>query len=132
LGKFPLEATLDDQNMITRIEAKFPNPVLGDMSIVTAFSGYKDFAGVKFPTKIMQSEGGYPAFELNVAEVKPNVPAPLPVPDGVKTAETPRVDVSVQLLADGVWYLTGGTHHSLVVEFKDYMAIIEGPLNEER
>jgi glyoxylase-like metal-dependent hydrolase (beta-lactamase superfamily II) len=69
---------------------------------------------------------------LNVAEVKTNVPAPLPVPAAVKTAETPRVDVSVQLLADGVWYLTGGTHHSLVVEFKDYMAIIEGPLNEER
>ena len=132
VGKIPLEATLDDQNMITRIEAKFPNPVLGDMPIVTMYSGYKDFAGVKFPTKIMQSEGGYPTFELNVTEVKVNAPAPLPVPEAVKTAETPRTDVAVQLLADGVWYLTGGTHHSLVVEFKDYMAIIEGPLSEER
>jgi len=36
------------------------------------------------------------------------------------------------LLSEGVWYLTGGTHHSLVVEFKDYMAIIEAPLSEER
>lgn len=132
LGKIPMEATVDDQNMITRIEAKFPNPVLGDMPIVTAFSGYKDYAGVKFPTKITQSEGGHPTFELNVTEVKPNAPAPLPVPDAVKTAEAPRNDVSDQLLSDGVWYLTGGTHHSLVVEFKDYVAIIEGPLSEER
>jgi glyoxylase-like metal-dependent hydrolase (beta-lactamase superfamily II) len=40
--------------------------------------------------------------------------------------------VDVQLLSEGVWYLTGGTHHSLVVEFKDYMAIIEAPLDEAR
>ncbi len=132
IGNFTLEAFLDDQNMITKIETKFPNPVLGDMPLVTTFGPYKDYSGVKFPTKISQTEGGYPVFELNVTEVKVNPAAPLPVPDNVKTAETPRMDVSVQLLSDGVWYLTGGTHHSLVVEFKDYMAIIEGPLDEAR
>ena len=130
--KIPMEATLDDQNMITKVEAKFPNPVLGDMPIVTTYSGYKDYSGVKFPTRIAQSQGPYPVFELNVTGVKVNAPAELPVPDAVKTAETPRNDVSVQLLAEGVWYLTGGTHHSLVVEFKDYMAIVEAPLSEER
>jgi glyoxylase-like metal-dependent hydrolase (beta-lactamase superfamily II) len=131
-GKVPMEATLDDQNMIAKVEAKFPNPVLGDMPIVTTFSGYKDYSGVKFPAKITQTQGPYPVFELNVTDVKVNAPAALPVPDAVKTAETPRNDVSVQLLAEGVWYLTGGTHHSLVVEFKDYMAIVEAPLSEER
>jgi len=118
--------------MIAKVEAKFPNPVLGDMSIVTTFSGYKDYSGVRFPAKITQTQGPYPVFELNVTDVKVNAPAALPVPDAVKTAETPRNDVSVQLLAEGVWYLTGGTHHSLVVEFKDYMAIVEAPLSEER
>ena len=132
IGKFPVDGYVDDKDMITRIEAKMPNPVLGDMVIVTSFSGYKDYNGVKFPAKIEQSEGGKPTFELNVTEVKLNPPAPLPVPANVKGAETPRMDVSDQLLTDGVWYLTGGTHHSLVVEFKDYMAIIEGPLDEAR
>ena len=131
-GKYPMEAFVDDKNMITKVEAKSANPVLGDMLIVTNYSDYKDYAGVKFPTRITQTQGAYPTFDLMVKEVKPNAPAPLPVPDGVKTAEAPRNDVSVQLLSDGVWYLTGGTHHSLVVEFKDYMAIIEAPLSEER
>ncbi len=131
-GKYPIEAFVDDKNMIAKIEAKFPNPVLGDMLITTTYSDYKDFGGVKFPTRITQTQGAYPVFDLMVKDVKPNAPAPLPVPDGVKTAEAPRNDVSDQLLADGVWYLTGGTHHSLVVEFKDYMAIIEAPLSEER
>ena len=131
-GKYPMEAYVDDKNMITKVEAKFANPVLGDMLITTTYSDYKDYGGVKFPTRITQTQGPYPTFDLMVKDVKPNAPAPLPVPDGVKTAEAPRNDVSVQLLADGVWYLTGGTHHSLVVEFKDYMAIIEAPLSEAR
>ena len=131
-GKYPIEAFVDDKNMITKIEAKFPNPVLGDMLITTTYSDYKDYMGVKFPTRITQTQGAYPTFDLMVKDVKPNAPAPLPVPDGVKTTEAPRNDVSDQLLAEGVWYLTGGTHHSLVVEFKDYVTIIEAPLSEER
>jgi glyoxylase-like metal-dependent hydrolase (beta-lactamase superfamily II) len=31
-----------------------------------------------------------------------------------------------------VWYLTGGTHHSVAVEFKDYVALVECPLNDAR
>jgi glyoxylase-like metal-dependent hydrolase (beta-lactamase superfamily II) len=132
LGKYTAQAFVDDQNMITKIETKIPNPVLGDMPVVTTFSGYRDFNGLKFPAKITQTQGPHPVLELNVTEAKANVPAALAVPEAVKNAEPPRNDVSVQLLSDGVWYLTGGTHHSLVVEFKDYIAIIEAPLNEAR
>ena len=31
----PTRTTIDEQNRIARVEAKFPNPVLGDMPIVT-------------------------------------------------------------------------------------------------
>jgi glyoxylase-like metal-dependent hydrolase (beta-lactamase superfamily II) len=131
-GKYTVDATLDDKNLITKLETKIPNPVLGDMPVVVTFSGYKDFMGIKFPTKIMQTQGGYPTFELNVADVKPNVAVALAVPADVRTATAPASVVDDQLLSDGIWYLTGGTHHSIVVEFKDYIAIIEAPLNEER
>ena len=131
-GKYLVEATLDEHNLITKLETKFPNPVLGDMPIVTTFGPYKDYNGVKFPSKITQLQGDSLMFELNVNDVKPNEKADLAVPADVRTAEIPSPRVDVQLLSDGVWYLTGGTHHSLVVEFKDYMAIIEAPLNEER
>ena len=29
-------------------------------------------------------------------------------------------------------FLTGGTHHSVIAEIKDYIAVIEAPLNEQR
>jgi glyoxylase-like metal-dependent hydrolase (beta-lactamase superfamily II) len=132
LGKYKVEGTIDDQNMVTKVETKIPNPVLGDMAVVTTYSDYKDFDGVKFPTKILQLEGGFPVADYTIASVKANVPADLPVPAPVQSATVPPVTVASSKLADGVWFLGGGSHHSLAVEFKDYIAIIEGPLTEER
>jgi len=40
--------------------------------------------------------------------------------------------VTAEKLDEGVWYLTGGSHHSVALEFADHVAVIEGPLNEER
>ena len=44
----------------------------------------------------------------------------------------PPVRVTTEKLADGIWYLTGGSHHSVLVEFADHVALIEAPQNEER
>jgi hypothetical protein len=32
----------------------------------------------------------------------------------------------------GVWYPTGGSHHSLLVEMSDYLLVIEGPQDDAR
>ena len=50
----------------------------------------------------------------------------------MRSAPAPQVRVASQKLADGVWYLGGGSHNSLAVEFKDYAVVIEGPLNDAR
>jgi glyoxylase-like metal-dependent hydrolase (beta-lactamase superfamily II) len=50
----------------------------------------------------------------------------------VQSATAPPVKVDTARLSDGVWFLSGGSHHSLVVEFNDYITVIEAPLNEER
>jgi hypothetical protein len=69
---------------------------------------------------------GLPALELTVTEVKPNVAADIPVPDSVRQAGNPYVKVTTQKAADGVWYLTGGSHHSVVIEMKDHLIVVEG------
>jgi glyoxylase-like metal-dependent hydrolase (beta-lactamase superfamily II) len=60
------------------------------------------------------------------------VPLDLTVPDSVKQAALPPVKVESQKLAEGVWWLGGGTHHSVLVEYPTYLTMIEAPLNEER
>jgi glyoxylase-like metal-dependent hydrolase (beta-lactamase superfamily II) len=131
-GRFKATATLDAASLIERVDATVPNPVLGDMAVTVSYADYRDFGGVKFPTRIRQSAGGFPALDLTVTDVRPNVAVDIPVPDSVRQAPNPYARVSSQKAADGVWYLTGGTHHSAVIEMKDHVIVVEGPLNDER
>jgi hypothetical protein len=131
-GKFKVEGTINAQKMVTRTETWLPNPVLGDMPVVTTFSGYKDFSGVKFPTMIVQRQGGQPTLELTVNAVTPNPGLNVSVPDEVKSAAAPAIKVQSQKVGDGIWFVAGGSHNSMVVEFPSYITVIEGPLGEAR
>jgi glyoxylase-like metal-dependent hydrolase (beta-lactamase superfamily II) len=70
---------------------------------------------------------------ITLSNVQPNVTVPaLPVPAEVQSATAPPVRAESQKLADGVWLIAGGTHNSLAVDFRDFVTVIEAPLNEER
>ena len=131
-GKYTVVGTIDARNLVTKTETWLPNPVLGDMPVETTFSGYKDFNGVKFPTTIVQKQGGQPVLELTVANATPNPGLSVSVPDAVKTATPPAIKVASEKIGDGVWFVGGGSHNSMVIEFPSYIAVIEGPLGEAR
>jgi glyoxylase-like metal-dependent hydrolase (beta-lactamase superfamily II) len=128
-GQLKVKAFVNDRNLVEKVESLTTNPVLGDMLTETTYADYKDFGGVQFPTKITQKAGGVPTLDLAVSEVKPNAPADVQMPDNVRQAS---VKVQTDKVADGVWYLTGGTHHSVLVEMNDHLVVIEGPLNDAR
>ena len=145
LGKYRVNGTINDQNLIIRVQTWIPNPVVGDMYYETMYGDYRDFGGVKFPTTFHQHQdhddderkpnvsGGDHSFGLVVSDVEPNVSgAALAVPAMVREATVPPVRVESQELADGVWYLGGSSHKSVAVEFRDYSVVVEAPLNEER
>ena len=146
-GKYRVDATINKEHMLQRIHTWVPDPVLGDMNYEHEFTNasYIDAGGgVKFPTVWHSHEGwddnsqtmditaGHNAFGGTMKDVKPNVcPDPVTVPDAVRQATFP-VRVETQKLAEGVYLLGGATHNSVAVEFKDYVAVVEAPLNEER
>jgi hypothetical protein len=131
-GRMMVRATLSDQNLVERVDAVIPNAVVGDLPVEISYTDYRDFSGVKFPTRIRQSAGGFPTLDLTVTDVKANGPVDIKVPDPVRQATGVYTRVATQMVADGVWYLTGGSHHSVVIEMKDHLIVVEGPLNEER
>jgi glyoxylase-like metal-dependent hydrolase (beta-lactamase superfamily II) len=131
-GRFNVKATVDDQNLVAKVEALFSNQVVGDMPIEVTYADYRDFGGVKFPTKIKQSAGGFPALDLTVSEVKPNATVDIAVPDPIRQATNPYAKVTSQAAAEGVWYLTGGSHHSVAIEMKDHVIVVEAPLDDQR
>ena len=53
------------------------------------------------------------------------------MPAAVRTADF-SVRVESSRLADGLWLLGGGSHNSVAVEFADYVAVVEAPLDEAR
>jgi len=131
-GRFRATASLDAANLVERVEATLSNPVLGDMAIQVSYADYRDFGGVLFPTKIRQTYGGFPALELTITEVRANASADIKVPDNVRLAGNPYMQVQSQKAADGVWYVTGGSHHSVVIEMSDHLIVAESPLNDDR
>ena len=139
LGKYKVNGTINDQNQVELVQTWIANPVLGDTLYETRYTEYKDFAGVKFPTVLHSHQGdvrlnqGHNVMEIRLTNVQPNVTvAALAVPDNVRQATAAPARVESQKLADGVWFLGGGSHNSLGVEFRDFVAIVDAPLSEER
>jgi glyoxylase-like metal-dependent hydrolase (beta-lactamase superfamily II) len=131
-GRLKVKATVNGQNLVEKVEAVSSNQVVGDLPVEVSYSDYKDFGGVKFPTKIKQTVGGFPALDLTVTEVKPNAAVDIAVPEPIRQATNPYAKVTSQAAAEGVWYLTGGSHHSVAIEMKDHVIVVEAPLDEER
>ncbi len=131
-GRFTVRATVDEQNLIEKVSAVVAHPVLGDMPIEVVYSDYKDFGAVKFPTRIRQVAGGFPALDLTVTDVRPNAAVDVQVPDAIRQTSNPYAQVTNQMVAPGVWYITGGTHHSVAIEMQDHVIVVEGPLDDQR
>jgi glyoxylase-like metal-dependent hydrolase (beta-lactamase superfamily II) len=128
-GRYAATAFINDEYLVERVESRVPDTVLGETQYVTEYVDYRDFDGVKFPTRIRQAAGGHPVLDVAVKEVQPNAPAAFEVPELVRTA-TERV--AAEKIADGVWFIAGGSHHSVAIEMKDHMVLVEAPLNEAR
>ena len=127
-NKYTLIGYVNDQGQVEKVETQVDNAVLGDVPIEVTYSDYKDFSGLKFPTRILQKDGGYPVYDLTITEVKPN--AEVNIQPNQPT--TPPV-VTSEKVADGVHYVAGGgATASIVVEFAEFVTVLEAPLSEIR
>ena len=129
-NKYRVEGYINDQNMVARVRTWIDNEVLGDMLVDALYNDYKDFGGVKVPTVLIVKQGGFATLILIVSDAKANVPVTIPAAPA--PAAAPAVAVETEKIADGVYYLKGGTHHSVLVEFGDHVTLIEAPQNEAR
>jgi glyoxylase-like metal-dependent hydrolase (beta-lactamase superfamily II) len=130
---YTINGYLNDKNLVERVETWLGDNIMGDMHIVATYSGWKDFGGVMAPTKIVQTRGGWPFFDVDVTAAKANpsdvatlVPAPAPRGGG-GPGGPPSLNVTAEKLGEGLYRLTTGpgSYDSVVVEFKDYVMMLE-------
>jgi glyoxylase-like metal-dependent hydrolase (beta-lactamase superfamily II) len=132
---YTVNAYVDDENLIERVETWLGENIMGDMHIVATYSGWRDFGGFQVPTEIKQTRGGWPFFEVDVTNARANPadlatlaaePANRPAgpPGG---GQAPALNVTSEKLGDGLYRLTTGqgSYDSLLVEFKDYVMMLE-------
>jgi glyoxylase-like metal-dependent hydrolase (beta-lactamase superfamily II) len=131
-GKYRMKGVLNAKHQVERIRTWISQSIVGDMLVETEYSAYRDFGGVWFPSRIVQKEDGFPSLDLTVASVVANEPVTITTPAGLANAATPPPMVTPQKLADGVFWLTGGSHHSLAIEMKDHIVLVDTPNGEAR
>ncbi|HET9271011.1 MAG TPA: MBL fold metallo-hydrolase [Vicinamibacterales bacterium] len=146
---YTINGYVNAQNQIERVETWVGENIMGDMHVVATYSGWKDMGGGAIvPTKIVQTRGGWPFFEVDVTAASlnpPNVaalaPAPAPPagrgggpPPGGGPGGPPALTVTQEKLGEGLTRLTTGpgSYDSIVVEFKDYVMMLEGGQPEAR
>src|SRR5687767_2823522 len=138
---YVINGYLNDQNLVERVETWLGENIMGDMHILATYSGWKDFGGVMAPSKIVQTRGGWPFFDVDVTAAKANppdvatlVPAPAPAAGGGAPGGAPALTVTSEKLGDGLYRLTtgAGSYDSLIVEFRDHIMMLEAGQSEAR
>jgi glyoxylase-like metal-dependent hydrolase (beta-lactamase superfamily II) len=132
-GTYRINGYINDQNLLDKVETWMPDPLLGDMLVENIFSNYRDVAGIKFPGRIVQTQGGFPVLDVTVGDVRTNAVAPIEAPEAARRPVPPVSRVEVVKVAEGLWLLVAPVGpNSLVVEFRDYVAVVEAPFSDER
>ncbi len=126
------KAAINAQNLVEKVSWLSTNEVVGDYPVEITYSDYADFGGIKFPRHIVQTEDGFPTVDIAVDQVKPNAAVTIDVPANVRDAPAAALKVSVDKLADGVWYFGTPNARNWAVEFRDYVVIVEGIGSEAR
>lgn len=131
----------NNDNMLVRVITWFADPVLGDKMVELRWSDYKDVGNsVKMPHRVHAHigdhpliQGGHNWMDVRFSEIKVNAGTAQAVPDNVRNAPpVTTANVVANKLADGIVQIAGGSHHSVAVEFKDYITVIEAPLDQQR
>ena len=140
-NKYRVNGHITDQNLVERVQTWIANPVFGDLVYEHRYTEYKDYNGVKFPGVLHSHQGdpsifpGHNWMEVRPTAVQVNAPAVAAVAtvtDAVRNATVPPVRVESTSLAQGVWLIAGGSHNSVLVEFRDFVTVVEAPQDENR
>jgi glyoxylase-like metal-dependent hydrolase (beta-lactamase superfamily II) len=140
---YVINGYVNEQNLVDRVETWLGENIMGDMHILATYTGWKDFGGVMAPSKIVQTRGDWPFFEVDVKAAKANpadVATLVPAPPaggrggGPPAGGAPALTVTSEKLGDGLYRLTTGpgSYDSVIVEFKDYVMMLEAGQSEAR
>jgi glyoxylase-like metal-dependent hydrolase (beta-lactamase superfamily II) len=159
-GDLPVEVQFDSfNNLPTRVIYTEDDPIYGDTQNELVFAEWRDYSGVRLPQVTAAFLNGNKIREERARNIINNSKideAGLTVPEDIKAqpangeaivSQWPlrrvvmgvgyqdfgrQQKVDLVEVAKGVYQVKGSTHHSLAVEMKDHVVVVEAPLFEDR
>ena len=120
-----------------RIEKMEYHPVLGDAVFGATFSDWRAVDGVLVPMRtVWRIDEQWPLSDLRFSRVSVNADVgDLTAPAAARSAQPlapPVINVTAEEIAPGVWYMAGQSHHSVAIEMRDHMLLVEAPQSDAR
>lgn len=140
-ARYVVNGYVNDDNLVEHVETWLGENIMGDMHILATYSDWRDFGGFMAPTRIAQTRGGWPFFEVDVTAARANprnaaslAPAPSGGPGGFGGGGQQAMNVTAERLGDGLYRLTTGpgSYDSVIVEFDDYVMMLEAGQSQAR
>jgi glyoxylase-like metal-dependent hydrolase (beta-lactamase superfamily II) len=129
-----------ETNLIAAFETTDTETMLGDVPALYVFDDYRDVSGVRLPHRITVQKGGEHYADVQYSSASINDAAALGVFDIPAEAEADVAaaiaagpdysPVTLTRIADGVHFAQAYSHHSLIVEFPTFLAVVEAPYTE--
>jgi len=63
---------INNQNLVTKVETRVEDNVVGDRLVEFEYSNYQNMNGVQVPTRIVQKQAGMATFDANITAATPN------------------------------------------------------------
>ena len=142
---------VNDQNLVTKVETKVDNAVVGDLLVEFEYANYQSMNGVQVPARIVQRQSGMATFDATITAATPNPPnlaelltppppaaapagAAPPAGRGAGPAGAPPAAAGpppVERLGEGVFKI-GGNYTSLAIDMGDHILVVESGQNDAR
>jgi glyoxylase-like metal-dependent hydrolase (beta-lactamase superfamily II) len=120
-----------------RIEKIEYHPVLGDAVFGTTFSDWRPVDGLLLPMRIVwRIDERWPLSDIRISRASVNADVgDIAAPAVVRAAQPlapPVINVTTEEIAPGVWYMAGQSHHSVAIEMRDHLLLVEAPQSDAR
>ena len=125
-----------ETKMLAGFEVLDTESMLGDVNAQYSLSDYKAVNDTKLPHHIKIQKGGEPYSDVQFASITMNdpkaadvltIPAALAAQAQSAATEPDSFPMKLAKVSNGVYQAQGFRHHSMVVEFPTYVAVVEAP-----
>jgi glyoxylase-like metal-dependent hydrolase (beta-lactamase superfamily II) len=149
---YELTGYINNANLVTKVETKVDNAVVGDLLVEFEYSDYRNMNGVQVPGRIVQRQAGMPTFDAAITAATANPPnltelltAPAPAagapgaapqggrggPGGAPAPAAAPAGPPVEKIGDGAFKI-GGNYTSLAIDMGDHILVVESGQNDAR